>query len=137
MPAAEAHGEECTVCRLLEDERRAGARVVLEASGLVAICPYASRAPYELLIAPLAHEGDGFESALLGGALAVLSDALRRLVSLEGPRPLNAWLHPTRHWHLEALPRLTVWAGIELGAGIYVNPLPPEEAASALRAVDG
>jgi galactose-1-phosphate uridylyltransferase len=31
------------------------------------------------------------------------------------------------------LPRLTVLAGIELGAGIYVNLLAPEDAAAALR----
>jgi UDPglucose--hexose-1-phosphate uridylyltransferase len=31
------------------------------------------------------------------------------------------------------VPRLTVLAGVELGAGIYINPLPPEEAARTLR----
>jgi UDPglucose--hexose-1-phosphate uridylyltransferase len=47
--------------------------------------------------------------------------------------PLNAWLHDRGHWHIEVLPRLTVFAGIELGAGIYVNSLAPEAAAAALR----
>jgi UDPglucose--hexose-1-phosphate uridylyltransferase len=42
-------------------------------------------------------------------------------------------VHDTRHWHVEVLPRLTVFAGIELGAGIYVNTLAPEDAAAALR----
>ena len=42
-------------------------------------------------------------------------------------------MHDTRHWHVEVLPRLTVFAGIELGAGIYVNTLAPEDAAAALR----
>jgi galactose-1-phosphate uridylyltransferase len=31
------------------------------------------------------------------------------------------------------VPRLTLFAGIELGAGLYVNTLPPEEAALRLR----
>jgi galactose-1-phosphate uridylyltransferase len=31
------------------------------------------------------------------------------------------------------LPRLTVLAGLELGAGLYVNSMPPEKAARALR----
>jgi UDPglucose--hexose-1-phosphate uridylyltransferase len=52
---------------------------------------------------------------------------------LEGPVPLNAWLHAGAHWHVELLPRLTVFAGLELGAEIYVNPLRPEEAAARLR----
>jgi UDPglucose--hexose-1-phosphate uridylyltransferase len=47
--------------------------------------------------------------------------------------PLNAWLHDTEHWHVEVLPRTTVLAGIELGAGVYLNALPPEKAARALR----
>ena len=47
--------------------------------------------------------------------------------------PVNAWLHTGKRWHLEVFPRLTVLAGIELGAGIYVNTLPPEEAAEQLR----
>ena len=46
---------------------------------------------------------------------------------------MNAWLHDRGHWHFEILPRLTVFAGIELGAGIYVNSLAPESAAAALR----
>jgi UDPglucose--hexose-1-phosphate uridylyltransferase len=46
---------------------------------------------------------------------------------------VNAWLHAGTRWHLEVFPRLTVLAGIELGAGIYVNTLPPEEAARELR----
>jgi UDPglucose--hexose-1-phosphate uridylyltransferase len=52
---------------------------------------------------------------------------------VEGPVPLNAWLHDGVHWHLELLPRLSVLAGLELGAGIYVNAVPPEEAAARLR----
>ena len=47
--------------------------------------------------------------------------------------PVNAWLHTGKRWHLEVVPRLTVLAGVELGAGIYVNTLPPEEAAEQLR----
>ena len=63
-----------------------------------------------------------------------LADSIRRLHTVEERVPLNAWLHTGSHWHLELVPRLTIAAGLELGAGIYVNPLPPEEAALRLRA---
>ena len=63
----------------------------------------------------------------------LLRDVVRRLRAVEGPVPWNAWLHDAAHWHLEVLPRLTVFAGIELGAGVYVNTLAPEDAAAALR----
>jgi UDPglucose--hexose-1-phosphate uridylyltransferase len=122
------------MCRHLEAELAAGERLVLERGGLVLLAAYGGRLPYELLIAPLEHPSESaFESELLAPALGLLSEALRRLHALEGPAPVNAWLHDTGHWHVEVLPRLTVFAGIELGTGIYVNSLAPEDAAAALR----
>jgi UDPglucose--hexose-1-phosphate uridylyltransferase len=108
--------------------------VVLEHDGLVAVCPAASAVPYEVRIAPRVREASAFESALLRPALRTASELARRLRALEGrPVPLNAWIHDGPWWYLGLVPRLTVPAGIELGAGIYVNPLPPEEAAARLR----
>ena len=107
--------------------------VVLEQDGLVLACPPASRLPYELVVAPLEDETDGLRSGRLAPALRLLAEGIRRLRRLEGPVPWNAWLHDGRHWHIEVVPRLAVLAGLELGAGIYVNSLPPEEAAAALR----
>ena len=86
------------------------------------------------VIAPRELDPSGLQSALLGPALRVLAELVRRLHSLEGPIPLNAWLeHDERDWRLVLLPRLTIIAGLELGAGIFVNTLPPEEAAQRLR----
>jgi UDPglucose--hexose-1-phosphate uridylyltransferase len=107
---------------------------VLERDGLAATCPWASRLPYEVQVAPLEPETDGLRSELLAPALRLLADLVRRLHRLEGPVPLNAWLHDGPHWHLELVPRLGILAGLELGAGVYVNSLPPEEAAARLRA---
>jgi UDPglucose--hexose-1-phosphate uridylyltransferase len=86
-------------------------------------------APYESLIAPEAGS-DG-----LGDGLILLRDLAQRLRAVEGPRPWNAWLHPGPPWHIHFVPRLTALAGIELGAGIYVNIMPPERAAERLRAL--
>lgn len=125
--------------RLLQREREDGARIVAERNGLVALCPYAGRGPYELVVAPVEREADAFASDALGPALVLAGELVRRLRTLEGEVPLNLWLHTAPfgeaagHWHLELLPRLTIAAGLELGAGIYVNPLPPEQAARALR----
>jgi UDPglucose--hexose-1-phosphate uridylyltransferase len=131
--AVERERGKCRLCELVRSERAEGTRVVAERGGLVLLCPWAGRLPYELLVAPLEHEGDGFESALLGPALALAADGLRRLRAVEGPRPANLWLHTGGHWHIEVLPRLTILAGLELGAGVFLNALPPENAAAALR----
>ena len=135
VAAEEDEHSECAVCAHIAAELAVSdERAILELDGIVLLAAYGGRLPYELLIAPREHQrGSAYESGLLQTALTVLSDALRRLHAVEGPLPLNAWLHDRGHWHLEVLPRLTVFAGIELGAGIYVNSLAPETAAAALR----
>lgn len=96
--------------------------VVAERDGAVAVVHVAGRAPYETVIA-LGEAG-------VATGLLLLRDVVRRLRAVEGPVPWNAWLHPG---HIELVPRLSVFAGVELGAGIYVNPVAPEDAAAALR----
>ena len=134
-PAVEAEtGDDAAVCGHIEAEVANGERLVLERDGLAVLAAYGGRLPYELVIAPTTRtDGSAFESDLLDPALGLLAESLRRLHAIEGPVPLNAWLHDRGHWHIEVLPRLTVFAGIELGAGIYVNSLAPEAAAAALR----
>jgi UDPglucose--hexose-1-phosphate uridylyltransferase len=39
-------------------------------------------------------------------------------------------------WHIEILPRLVRPAGFELGSGMAINPVLPEEAARRLREVN-
>jgi UDPglucose--hexose-1-phosphate uridylyltransferase len=105
----------------------------LERDGVAAGCPWASRLPYETVIAPPEPDPAGIQSPLLGAAMRLLVEVLRRLRAVEGPVPLNAWLeHDSRDWRIVLLPRLTILAGLELGAGIFVNTLPPEEAARRL-----
>jgi UDPglucose--hexose-1-phosphate uridylyltransferase len=106
---------------------------VAERDGLVLLCPFAGRQPYELLVSPKACEEDPFTSERLGAAVDLAADGIRRLRAAEGPVPLNLWLHAAGHWHLEILPRLTTLAGLELGAGYFVNTLAPESAAGVLR----
>jgi UDPglucose--hexose-1-phosphate uridylyltransferase len=127
--ARERAGGDCVVCQLVST---AGV-LVAERGGIAAICHPAGRAPFELLIAPRAHDPEAADD--FAGALHLLRDTIRRLRALEGPVPWNAWLHQGAHWHVEVVPRLTVFAGLELGAEIYVNVVAPERAAEALRHV--
>ena len=133
--AEQGLGSGCAVCAHLAAELAAtDERAILELDGVILLAAYGGRLPYEMLIAPVDHPtGGAYESDALATALLVLADALKRLQNAEGTVPLNAWLHDRGHWHLEVLPRLTVFAGIELGAGIYVNSVAPEAAAVTLR----
>jgi UDPglucose--hexose-1-phosphate uridylyltransferase len=138
-PAAElerredAAAGECLVCRLLAEETSTRIRLVTERDGLVLLCAYAGRVPYEMLIVPQRCEEDPFGSDLLAGGLALAAEAIRRLHAAEGRVALNMWLRAEGHWRLDIVPRTTVFAGLELGVGYFVNTMAPESAAGVLR----
>jgi UDPglucose--hexose-1-phosphate uridylyltransferase len=134
----------CIFCTMLQDERKAGVRIVLENEAFVALEPYASRFPFETWILPKVHEAD-FGALRADQELpfaGMLHDTLYRLhVCLDNP-PYNFIVHslpyrseakPAYHWHVEVIPRLTQVAGFEWGTGFYINPVVPEEAARYLR----
>jgi UDPglucose--hexose-1-phosphate uridylyltransferase len=107
---------------------------VLEQDGLIAGCPVVSRVAYELLVYPERAEPSGLRSDLLGPGLRLVAELARRLhVIRDGFVPVNVWLHDGPHWHLEVFPRTTRLAGLELGAGVYIDPVAPETAAAELR----
>ena len=65
---------------------------------------------------------------------------LRRLERRLGASPpLNLWVRTAPRgveqfcWRIDILPRLTYLAGLELGAGVNLNIVPPERAAAELR----
>jgi UDPglucose--hexose-1-phosphate uridylyltransferase len=123
----------CLLCRVLAEEREHRIRVVDERDGVILLCPFAGRQPYELLAAPVVCEDDPFTSPRLAEALALSAEGIRRLRVAEGPAALNLWLHAGGHWHIEVLPRFAILAGIELGSGYFVNTMAPESAAGVLR----
>jgi UDPglucose--hexose-1-phosphate uridylyltransferase len=139
-----AEKERCVWCDVVAQETREKERVVLESEHAIALSPWAARSPFELWILPREHRSS-FETS---GAdeLHAVAEALRTLlrkidVALEKPA-FHLFLHtlPLRephsdsyHWHLELKPVLTQQAGFEWASGCYINPTPPEEAASFLR----
>jgi UDPglucose--hexose-1-phosphate uridylyltransferase len=144
---------ECPYCRLVREESRRPDRLVWDDDASVAFAPYASRSPFEVWIVPRRHEADfGRASSTDVAATAeTLRQVLSRLAtSLDGP-PYNLVLHTaplrehvdaTYHWHWEIHPRLREIAGLELGTGLPVNPVSPEDAVEELLgrselAVDG
>jgi UDPglucose--hexose-1-phosphate uridylyltransferase len=134
---------ECPWCRLVRDEGRRPDRLVWEDESTIAFAPFASRSPFEVWIVPRRHEAD-FGRATHPD-IAATAEALRQVLgrlaaSLDGP-PYNLVLHTaplreqvdaTYHWHWEVHPRLREIAGLELGTGLPVNPVSPEDAVEEL-----
>ncbi|HEY4634373.1 MAG TPA: hypothetical protein VIH00_10685 [Candidatus Limnocylindrales bacterium] len=134
---------ECPFCRLVRDETRRPERLVWEDAHSVAFAPYASRSPFEIWVVPRRHDADF--SRATAADIAATAEALRQVLgrlaaSLDGP-PYNLILHTaplreqvdgTYHWHWEIHPRLREIAGLELGTGLPVNPVSPEDAVEEL-----
>jgi len=136
--------QRCIWCDIVRQERRDGVRVILEEGDFVALAPFAPRFPFETWILPMAHRSS-FEDTPAGDFLSLAGLVSKILVGmtrhLDDP-PYNFVLHsaPLRaapldhfHWHLEIIPKLTRVAGFEWGTGFFINPTPPEDAATYLR----
>ncbi len=128
----------CPVCAELA-AHGADDRTVAEHDGIRVYAPWASALPYQLRAAPLAHGSDALAAPhQLAHALETIADVYGRAL---GSASWNAWLttrplssdEPRLHWHVEAFPRLTVLASLELGAGLPTCTVEPVAAALALR----
>jgi UDPglucose--hexose-1-phosphate uridylyltransferase len=128
----------CVWCGLARTEEESGERLVLAEERFVVFCPAASRSPFELMIVPRTHAADftQLDDDDLAATAATLQRALHALEALGDP-PYNLFLHTapagerldqTFHWHWEIHPRLREIAGLELGTGLPVNPVSPEDA---------
>src|SRR5215472_4445329 len=148
-----AKQDECIYCRLLRDEIRDGRRIVKENESFVAFVPYAARFPAEVQICARRH----FPALpdLLGKEAAELASLIKQVRTkydnLFGfPMPLMMILrqppakgeHPYAHFHVDFYPiqrsatKLKYLAGVETGAGVFLNDTVAEEKARELREVD-
>jgi UDPglucose--hexose-1-phosphate uridylyltransferase len=123
---------------LVQEEVRRRDRIVAIDDEAVAMAPYASRVPFQLMLAPR-RSRPRFEDGGPTGA-ALLHDVLTRLRRRLGASPpLNLWVRTAPRgaehfcWRIDVMPRLTYLAGLELGAGVNLCVVPPEQAAAELR----
>lgn len=142
-----AFRERCVFCDIVRQDRKDGRRVVYENDRFVALCPWASRTPFQTWILPKGHRSH-FET-IRREELGSLADALRLVLrkidkALEKPSynfmlqtsPVRYESSPSYHWRLEIAPSLTRMGGFEWASGFFINPTPPEEAASFLRKLE-
>jgi UDPglucose--hexose-1-phosphate uridylyltransferase len=123
---------------LVAEEVRRRERIVAIDEEAVLMAPYASRLPFQLMLAPRTPRAR-FEDDGASGA-ALLHDGLCRLARhLGSSPPLNLWVRTAPRgaedfcWRIDVLPRLTHLAGLELSTDVNLNIVAPEHAASALR----
>lgn len=136
----------CAYCVLLDEEVSAGKRIVMESKYFVAHCPYASAMPFQTQITPKRHFSDfkDVSDEELKDLSIVLHTVLGKFHrGLNDPdfnyaiqtAPISDGALHYDHISINITPRLTTAAGFEIGTGIFINIMPPENAAEFLRSV--
>jgi UDPglucose--hexose-1-phosphate uridylyltransferase len=139
------HGE-CVFCRMLEQERTDGQRVVVAGQHFTAFVPYAAYSPFSAWLLPHRHTGciTQHDDAELDDLARVVRELLWRMYHKLRDPSYNLVLRlPSRdsvmsgycHWYIALVPRLGKSAGFEMGTGMFINTSLPENDAAALRSV--
>jgi UDPglucose--hexose-1-phosphate uridylyltransferase len=126
---------------LVQEEVKRRERIVAIDDDAVAMAPFAARVPFHLLLAPRRPAARFSDDGPLGGRL--LHEVLNRLRATLGTLPpLNMWVRTAPRdaahfcWRIEIMPRLAQLAGLEIGTGVHLNVLAPEDAAGRMRDAD-
>jgi UDPglucose--hexose-1-phosphate uridylyltransferase len=125
---------------LLTEEVRNRERIVAIDREAIAICPFAAAVPFHVQVVPR-HPVTRFEDDGPLGATA-LHEALTRIdAALEGGLTgFSLWVRTAPSgadsfcWRIDLLPRRDGPGALELGSGVWINGLSPEQAAERLRA---
>lgn len=146
--------ERCVFCDIQHQEERQGIRVVDITPRYIAICPFASRVPYEIWILPRRHHCSFEEDLLARQEDFELAGLMRRLLArLEHvaqsyhmvlhtspnvrtkPETSDYWttLADDYHWHIEIMPITERRSKSYSIKETYYCPLTPEAAAARLR----
>lgn len=136
----------CVHCAVLDFERTSEKRIILESEHFIVFCPFASRTAFEVRIFPKRHEmsfGRTTDESIASVA-QILRDVLKKIAVGLGDPALNFFIHtaPTHgehfeyyHWHIEIIPKTSIWAGFEISTGIEISAVSPETAAEYLREI--
>jgi len=135
---------QCFYCLMNKWEQKLKRRIVFENKSFLAICPFASKSAFQVIISPKKHSAyfekiSKEEKKDLAQSVKVVLSKLYK--GLNDP-PYNFYIHtaPTDnkdydyyHWHWTIMPKTSIWAGFELGAGMEISTIEPEKAAEYLR----
>jgi len=137
----------CPHCVMLEEELKQKDRIIFEGKHFVTFCSFAARTPFETRIFPKRHSSrfDSITDEELDELAYALRTLLRKLYAGLNDPDYNFVISssPTsdgelhyEHWRLVIVPKLTTPAGFEIGTGVFINTVPPEDCAKFLRDIN-
>ncbi len=149
---AETHGSEryyeinghCVFCDMITHEQNEKVRILTENDSFIMFTFFAARFPFEIWILPKQHQSmfESISKEEIRELAEIFQTGLTMLNSTLKNPSLNFYIHslPTTsedadyyHWHLEIAPRVSMYAGFELGSGTVIDVVSPEKAAEYLR----
>ncbi len=123
----------CPYCDIIKKEMKSE-RKIYEDKFASAFAPFASQYHYEAWVFSKRHLDNitKFNDDEFKSFAKILKKILLKLSQLNFS--FNYFLHQIisdsdQHFYLKIQPRDSVWAGVELGSGLVINSMPPEEAA--------
>lgn len=144
MAYTKKHGS-CVHCAMIVSEKKEKRRILFENKDAIVFAPFVSREPFEMRVFPKRHQ-PYFEETLpreIDAVSEALQSALRMMNRTLKKPDYNFFIHtaPLKekkkyanyHWHIEVLPKVNISAGFELGTGIEINSVDPDDAARALK----
>lgn len=127
----------CAYCDILKKELNSK-RKIWEDNFVGAFAPYASEYHYEAWIFAKRHLDNitSLNKQELNSFAKALKYILAKLQELD--LDFNFFLHQVvsdngQHFYLKIEPRDSIWAGVELGSGMIINSVSPEDAAKFYR----
>jgi UDPglucose--hexose-1-phosphate uridylyltransferase len=127
----------CPYCDIITKEMKSK-RKIAEDEYTACFAPYASEFHYEAWIFPKRHVDN--ITLLKKVELRSIATTMKAVLNKMGKINLsfNYFLHnivssKEQHFYIKIQPRDAVWAGVELGSGLVINSIPPEEAAKFYR----
>ena len=134
----------CLFCGMIDDEVKAGIRIVNRSEHFVSFVPFAAISPFHVWLMPLRHSPDF--GTVTDEELTDLASHMRRVLrkiyfGLDDPDfnfVVRSLLErsadvPSFHWYMSFIPRVSQPAGFELGSGMFINASIPERSAEFLR----
>jgi len=137
--------KKCVYCLMNDWEKKTKKRIVFENKDFLALCPFASKTAFEIIISPKKHLSyfekiTEKEKWQLAEAFKI---ALRALFKALNNPAYNFYLHTAPcndrgtydyyHWHFTILPKTAIPAGFEIGTRMEISTIEPEKAAEYLR----
>jgi UDPglucose--hexose-1-phosphate uridylyltransferase len=137
--------KKCVHCVMIEWEKKIRRRIIYENKGAIVFTPFISREPFELRIFPRKHL-PYFEDTPVKDLEMVVEALQKALMNIEKrlkDPDYNFFIHTAPildkkkykhyHWHIEIQPKISISAGFELGTGIEITVVDPDEAAKILK----